>query len=172
MVERDETDSREREIVRKGIERLEIQLMHFTKSEIVEEPLHIPLIKKCKTVDVPSVHAAVGHIQKALQRFVKFPGIDAEYCDYINDLMDIAENWCLNVEGDTNDVGVFLDNAKVTIYKFLNSIEIAYIGWGNSIQRTNRLYNRHLSEEIKSKLINKFDEAEVNPAVWLSLENH
>ena len=72
--------------------------MQFTKIEIVEEPLNIPLIKKCKTFDVPSVHAAVGHIQKALQRYVKFPGTDTEYCDHINDLMDIAENWCLKVK--------------------------------------------------------------------------
>ena len=27
----------------------------------------------------------------------------------------------------------------------------------NSVQKANRLYNRHLSEEIKSKLINKSD---------------
>ena len=36
--------------------------MQFMRSEIVDEPLDILLIKKCKTVDVPSVHAAVGHI--------------------------------------------------------------------------------------------------------------
>ena len=144
--------------------------MQFTKSEIVEEPLDIPLIKKCKTVNVPSVHAAVEHIQKALQRYGKFSGTDTEYCDNINDLMDTAENWCLRIEemynkaeiqsvksskGDTSDVGIFSDNAKVTIYEFLNSAEIAYMGWGNSVQRANRLYNRHLLEEIKSKLINK-----------------
>ena len=60
-------------------------------------------------------------------------------------------------KGDTNDVGVFSDNAMVTIYEFLNSAEIAYMGWRNSRQRANRLYNPHLSEEIKSKLINKSD---------------
>ena len=87
-------------------------------------------------------------------------------------LLDTAENWCLRTEelynkpkihsintskGDTADVGVFSDNAKVTIYEFLESAEIAYLGLGNSVQKANRLYNRHLSEEIKSKLINKFD---------------
>ena len=45
----------------------------------------------------------------------------------------------------------------MTIYEFLNSAEIVYMGWENSIQRANRLYNRYLSEEIKSKLINKSD---------------
>ena len=136
IVEESETDSREQEIVTKEIERLEKQLLQFTRSKIVDEPLDIPLIKKCKTADVPSVHAAVGHTQKALQRYVKFSGTDTEHCD---------QNWCLRVEelynkaeihsinSSTNDVGVFLDNAKVTIYEFLNSAEIAYMGWGNSI---------------------------------------
>ena len=162
FVERNDTDSREHKIMRKGIERFEKQLVQLTKNKIIKEPLDIPLIKKCKTVDVPAVHTTVGHIQKALQSYVKFPGTDTEYCDYINDLMDRAGNWCLKIEelynnaeihsinsskGDTNDVGIFSDIAKVTIYEFLNSAEIAYMGWGNSIQRANRLYNQHLSSQ-------------------------
>jgi len=98
------------------------------------------LIKKLKTVDVPSVHTAVGNIQKSLQKYVKFHGTDHEYCDSINDLLDSAENWCLRIEelynnaevhsintskGDSADVGVFSDNAKVTVYEFLESAEIA-----------------------------------------------
>ena len=54
--------------------------------------MYIPLVKKCKTVDVPSVHAAVGYIQNDLLRYDKFPGTDIEYCDHINELMDAAEN--------------------------------------------------------------------------------
>ena len=103
---------------------------------------------------------------------MKFSGIDSEFCDKINNLLDDAENWCLSVEmlynkaeihsintskGDTTDVGIFSDNAKVTVYEFLEAAEIAYLGWGNSVQKANRLYNRHLSEEIKSKLINMSD---------------
>ena len=61
----DEAEIIERDIVRKGIERLEKQQLQFTKNEIMEEPMDIPLVKKCKTVDVPSVQAAVGYIQKA-----------------------------------------------------------------------------------------------------------
>ena len=87
-------------------------------------------------------------------------------------ILDTAENWCLKIEdlynraeihsintskGDTADVGIFSDNAKVTVYEFLESAELAYLGWGNSIQKANRLYNRHLSEEIKGKLIDKSD---------------
>ena len=32
------------------------------------------------------------------------------------------------------------------------------MGWGNSIQKANSLYNKHLSEEIKSHLINISDD--------------
>ena len=65
-------------------------------------------------------------------------------------------------------MGVFSDNTKVTVYEFLEAAEIAYLGWGNSVQKANRLYNRHLSEEIKSKLINKSDSyAEIKQ--WLIL---
>ena len=60
-------------------------------------------------------------------------------------------------KGDTADVGIFSDNTKVTVYEFLEAAEIANLGWGNSVQKANRLYNRQLSEEIKAKLINKSD---------------
>ena len=165
-----EANRRECEIVRKGIEHTEKQLRQLILDNMRMEPVDISLIKKYKTVDVLCVHIAIGNIQKALQRYVKFSGMDSEYCDSINDLLDNAENWCLRVEvlynkaeihsintskGDTADVGVFSDNAKVTVYEFLEAAEIAYLGWGNSVQKANRLYNRHLSEEIKSKLINK-----------------
>ena len=96
----------------------------------------------------------------------------SEYWDAVDELLDSAENWCLRVEelynkaevhsinsskGDLSNVGIFSDNVKVTIYEFLEAAEIAYLGWGNSIQKENRLYNKHLSEEIKSKLINMSD---------------
>ena len=158
------------EIVRKGIECTEKQLRQLILNNMSMEPVDISLVKKYKTIDVPCVHTAIGNIQKALQRYVKFSGMDSEYCVLINELLDDAENWCLKVEvlynkaeihsintskGDTADVGVFFDNAKVTVYEFLEAAEIAYLGWGNSVQKANRLYNRHLSEEIMSKLINK-----------------
>ena len=34
---------------------------------------------------------------------------------------------------------------------------MVYLGWGNSIQKANRRYNQHLSDEIKSHLINISD---------------
>ena len=60
-------------------------------------------------------------------------------------------------KGDAADVGVFSDNSQVTVFEFLESAELAYLGWGNSIQKANRLYNKHLSAEIKSHLINISD---------------
>ena len=167
-----ETSIREREIVRKGIERAEKQLKQIISNDLNISSKDISLIKKHKTVDVPAIHSAVGNIQKSLQKYIKFPGIDYDYCDAINEFMDSAENWCLKVEelynkaevhsintskGDSADVGVFSDNAKVTIYEFFESAEIAYLGWGNSVQKANRLYNKHLSDEIKAKLINMSD---------------
>ncbi len=52
----------------------------------------ISLIKKYKTVDVPAVHSAVGNIQKSLQKYVTFPGVEYDYCDEINDFLHYAEN--------------------------------------------------------------------------------
>ena len=40
------------------------------------------------------------------------------------------------------------------------------MGWGNSVQKANRLYNRHLSEEIKAKLVNKSD-SYADMKLWL-----
>ena len=85
-----ETTVREQEIVRKGIERAKKQLRQLTTNVIDVEPVDISLIKKCKTVDVPCIHDAVGNIQKALQKYVKRSGMDSEFCDSINELLDTA----------------------------------------------------------------------------------
>ena len=47
---------------------------------------------------------------------------------------------------------------KVTVFEFLEASELAYLGWGNSVKKANRLYNKHVSEEIKSHLINISDD--------------
>ena len=78
-----ETSRRECEIVRKGIESTEKQLRQLILNNIQIEPVDISLIKKYKTVDVPCVHSAIGNIQKSLQRYVKFSGMDSWYCDVI-----------------------------------------------------------------------------------------
>ena len=144
-------------------------------------PTDISLIRKYKTVDIPCVHAAIGSIQKSLQKYVKFSEMDMQYCEAIDDLLDEAETWCSKVEelyneaeihsinmskGDIADIGMFSDNTKITVYEFLEAAEIAYLGWGNSIQKANRLYNRHLSEEIKAKLVSKSD-SYADMKLWL-----
>ena len=73
--------------------------------------------------------------------------------------MDRAQVWCLDIEdiynkaevhsintpkGDTEDVGIFSDNSQVTVFEFLETAELVYLGWGNSVQKSNRLYNRLL----------------------------
>ena len=59
--------SREREIVRKGIERLEKQILQCINVYIPKDQINIALIKKCKTTDVPAVNSAIGNIQKATE---------------------------------------------------------------------------------------------------------
>ena len=135
--------------------------------------MDIALLKKCKNVNVPAVNSAIGNVQKALQKYVGFEGMDSEYCDRIEVLMDQAQNWCLNIEDlynkteihsfntskeDTADVGVFRDNSQITVFEFLEAVELAYLGWVNSVQKVNGLYNKHLPEEIKSHIINISDD--------------
>ena len=66
--------------------------------------------------------SVVGNIQKALQRYVGFSGMDPKYSDQIGDFMDDAHAWCQDVEElynkavvhsintskvDAADVGIF-----------------------------------------------------------------
>ena len=53
---------------------------------------------------------------------------------------------------------MFSVNSKVTVFEFLVAAELAYLGWVNSVEKANRLYNKHLSDEIKSHLINISDD--------------
>ena len=164
--------SQEREIVKKGIERLEKQILQLVDVLISRDQVNIVLLKKCKMVDVPAVNSAIGNKQKALQKYVGFIEMDSEYCDRIGELMDKAQAWCLDIKelynkaevhsintwkGDAADVGIFSDNSQVTVFEFLESAELAYLEWGNSIQKANRLYNKHFSVEIKSHIINISD---------------
>ena len=56
--------SRERDIVKKGIERLEKQILQLISVFISHDQVYISLLKKCKTVDVPAVNSAIGNIQR------------------------------------------------------------------------------------------------------------
>ena len=55
------------------------------------------LLKMCKTVDVLAVNSTIGNIQRALQKYVGFEGLDSEFCDGIENLMDQVQTWCLNI---------------------------------------------------------------------------
>ena len=137
------------------------QIYQLISVQISQENVVIALLKKCKTVDVTAVNAAIGNIQQALQKYVSFEGMDAEFCDEVENLMDKAQIWCLNIKdlynktevqsintskGDAADVGIFSDNSQTTVFEFLEAAELTYLGWGNSVQKANRLYNKHLSE--------------------------
>ena len=87
-------------------------------------------------MDVPAVNSAIGNIQKAQQKYVGFKGMHSSYCDTIDNLMDRAQNWCLEIQreynraevhsintskGDTEDVGMFSDNSQTTVFEFLEA---------------------------------------------------
>ena len=72
--------------------------------------------------------------------------MDADYCDGIGDLMDRAQDWCLDTEelynmaevhsintskGDASDVGVFLDNSQVTVLSSSNLLN--WLIWDGGI---------------------------------------
>ena len=117
-----EVKARECKIVRKGIDRLEMQIKQYTSVHVSREQVDIVLIKKCKTTDIPALNSAMGNIQKALQRYVGFDGMDPDYCDGIEELMDGVQKWAQDIEeiynkaevhsintskGDSLEVGVF-----------------------------------------------------------------
>ena len=62
-----ENRSRDQDIVRKGIERLEKQISQYTRIQISRGQIDIALLKKCKTTDIPAVNLAIENIQRALQ---------------------------------------------------------------------------------------------------------
>ena len=129
--------------MRIGIDRLEMQISQYINLYILKDQIDIALIKKCKITDIPALNSAMGNIQNDLQRYVGFDGMDPEYCDRIEYLMDKAQTWCQYIEelynkaevhsintskGDAADIGAFSDNPKVTVFEFLESAELAYLG--------------------------------------------
>ena len=76
--------SREREVVRKGIERMEKQITQLISVVISREQVDIALLKKCRTVDVLAVNSAIGNIQRALQKYVGFEGLKFDFWYGVN----------------------------------------------------------------------------------------
>ena len=92
-----ENRSRERDIVRKGMERLEKEISQYTQVQVSKEQVDIALLQRCKTTDIPAVNLAITNIQKALEKYVGFNNIDSQYCDKVGEVMDKAQNWCLEI---------------------------------------------------------------------------
>ena len=69
---RTDATCREREVVRKGIERMQKQIYQLISVHIFQEQVDITLLKKCNTVDVPVVNAAIGNVQRDLEEVCKF----------------------------------------------------------------------------------------------------
>ena len=90
-------------MVRKGIERMEKQIIQLISVFIFIQQMDIGLLKNCNTVDVPAVNSAIGNIQRSLQKYVGFEGMESEFCDVIETLMDQAQTWCLNIEDLTRE---------------------------------------------------------------------
>ena len=95
-----------------------------------------------------------------------------------------SEDWCLKVgelyesmeihsvtasKGDTSKLGVFGGNVEKTIYEFLEDFEICLMGWGTNVQKASLLYNHHLSNDIKAKLVGDGDNLDV---IYKHLTDH
>ena len=64
--------------------------------------------------------------------------MDPVYCDRIRELMDRAQAWCLDIEELYNKAEVHsinTSNSQVTVFEFLESEKLVYLGWGNSVKR-------------------------------------
>ena len=70
---------------------LEMQIKQYTSVYMSRNQVYIALVEKCKTTDIPALNSAMGNIQKALERYVGFDGMDPECCDRFEDLMDRAQ---------------------------------------------------------------------------------
>ena len=101
--------------LKKGIERLEKQILQLINLFISLDQVNIALFKKCKTVDVPAVNSLI--IQKALQKYEGFSGMDTEFwvqawCQDIEELYNKAQVNSIDTSiGDALYVGVFSVNS-------------------------------------------------------------
>ena len=88
---------RERDVVRKGIERSEKLILQLISTKIPNDYVDIALIRKCNTIDLPALQSAFKTCEKSLLKYLSFPGVDNSYCDRISSLLDSAESWALHV---------------------------------------------------------------------------
>ena len=141
---------REREVIRKGIERSENLILQLISTKIPTDCVDISLIRKGNTIDLPALQSATKTCEKSLLKYLSFPDADNSYCDRISALLDQAEAWGSHIvsaytnaevhsikvsPGDIANIGIFSDNTDKTIFKFLELFELGYIDWRNNQQR-------------------------------------
>ena len=78
--------ARERDAVKKGMERSEKLITQLISTEIPSDYVDIALIRKCNTNDLPTLQSASKTCEKSLLKYPSFPDIDNSYCDRISDL--------------------------------------------------------------------------------------
>ena len=157
--------SNEANIIKAGIDRI-VRLISQLISTKITDTADLALIKKCNKEDVTKITKYSRICRDDLLKYVAYPGADNTFCTGVNDLLEKADNWILDMEqlyvrseahvsttgkGNLDHLGVFTNNAAKTIYEFFDDAEMALMGWGNSRQRAYQLFN-HLSEPIKAKL--------------------
>ena len=72
---------RERDIVRKGIERSEKLILQIIGTRIPTDYVDIALIRKCNTIDLPALQSASKAFEKSLLKYLSFSDVDNAYCD-------------------------------------------------------------------------------------------
>ena len=88
--------TRERDVVRKGIERSEKLILQIISTRIPTDYVDIALIRKCNTIDLPALQSASKTCEKSLLKYLLFPGVDNSYCDRFSSLLDSAKSWALH----------------------------------------------------------------------------
>ena len=165
--------ARECEIIKNSINRSVGLIRQLIATDLDADKSDISLVKKCKLEDAPVVQKAIVATESALVKYVKFPEMELEFYNEVNYLLQDAGNWCLRVEalysqmevhavhnskGDTTGIGIFQDNFEQIVYEFIDDLETAFLGSGTNKQRGQRVWAKHLSESLKTKLINKSDD--------------
>ena len=160
----------ERSLMRESIENSAKLIRQLIATKISTHS-DLNTIKKSND-DIKKVNAYVKSCQDSLMKYVAFENFDENLVESVKSLLDQANNWILQVEitysaseahavgnskGDISNIGVFTDNAEKTVYEFIDEIEIGLLGWGTSKQRAAQIYNRHLSEDIKSRTLDCSD---------------
>ena len=165
--------ARECEIIKHSIERSSGLIRQLIATDLDKDKSDISLVKKCKLEDAPVVQKSVLATETALVKYVRFPEMNLEFYNDITNLLQNAGVWCLKAEalyakmeihainnskGDTSKIGVFTDNFEQIVYEFIDELETAFLGSGTNKQRGHRVWSNHLSEPLKTKLINKSDD--------------